>query len=271
MQLAVTCREKARVVSDQEPSGHCGMLSFSELRSVHEQLSLVHPSLLPYLPALPVEVQGFWSYIYQSEEPEPCLCAQLEKYFVIAVDICGHSLVVQTLFEQHTYDEYFEDISILKRRTYDEAVASAEDRLANVIALREHAVNMLDIVEVVYRPEDKVMYDYNAALAELYNYLIRPYEDMRELADTKLREAKQGMTNPDLGDRRKAEYLDMFQEWQAHRTDALDAIERQHIDYYKKTVALYAGVRKRMLTDKGRYGKNAFEIECSERLHRYMT
>ena len=246
------------------------MVSFNELRSIHEQLSLVHPSLQPYLPDLPVEIQGYWSYIYQNEEPDPSLCGKLEKYFTIAVEICGHSLVISTLFEEHSYDEYFEDISSLKRRRYDEVVAQAEDRLANVLSLRKHAINLLDIVEV-YKPEDQALYDYNTALAELYNYLIRPFEDMRELADSKLREAKQGMTNPDLGARRKAEYLDMFQEWQAHRTDALDSIERHHIEYYKKTVALYAGVRKRMLTDKSRFGKNAFEIEASERLHRLVT
>ena len=101
----MTCREKPRVVSDKEPSGQCGMVSFNELRSIHEQLSLVHPSLQPYLPDLPVEIQGYWSYIYQNEEPDPSLCGKLEKYFTIAVEICGHSLVISTLFEEHSYDE----------------------------------------------------------------------------------------------------------------------------------------------------------------------
>ena len=62
--------------------------------------------------------------------------------------MCGQTLLISTLFEEHTYEEYFENISALKRRVYDEAVAIADDQLQNVLFLRDGSVNMLDMCEV---------------------------------------------------------------------------------------------------------------------------
>ena len=78
-------------------------------------------------------------------------------------------------------------------------------------------------------------------MAELYNYLIQPFLDMREMALDKVREAKNGLTNPNLGDRRKAEYAVMFSEWQENYVHALDRIQELYIEYYTSTVELLEG------------------------------
>ena len=239
--VAITCRERARVASDtSEAKGWSGLYTFTELKSIHEQLSLVYPSLGQYLPDLPEEPRGVWAYISYQEVPDDSICSQLQNYLEIALDTCGHNLLIDTLFEEHSFEEYFENVSELKRRKYDVAVSNAQDQLENVLFLRDGSINMLDMSEV-YKQEDEALFKYNIALAELYNYLIQPFLDMRELAFTKLREAKAGLENPNFGERRKAEFAAMFSEWQINYIHSLDRIQELYIEYYTKTNDLLSG------------------------------
>lgn len=205
------------------------------MKGIHEQLCLIHPSLGQYLPPLPVEPQGLWAYLYSQEPASGDICLHLEQYLKTALDICGQGLLLSTLFEEHTYEEYFERISELKRRNYDEAVSAAEDQLQNVLFLRDGSINMMDMMEN-YKLEDDSLYKLNVALAELYNYLLQPFLDMRELSCSKLREAKQGLENPNLGKRRKTEFSLMFTEWQENYEHSLDSIQQFYMEYYNKTV-----------------------------------
>jgi len=153
--VAVTCR---RCVDNTEPTGPTAWTSaftFSELRAIHDQLSLVHPSLGQYLPPLPAEPRGLWAYFANVEPPDESICVEIHRYLSAALDICGKTLLISTLFEEHSPDEYFEKISELRRRSFDEAVARAEEQLDSVLFLCEGSINMLDMAEV-YKQEDEV-------------------------------------------------------------------------------------------------------------------
>ena len=146
-------------------------------------------------------------------------------------------------FEDNSFEQYYENISELKRRVYDEAVRNAEDELQNVIFLPGSSINMLDM-SATYKLEDEALFKLNVSLAELYNYLIQPFLDMRELSFNKLKEAKHGLYLVDIGtygDRRKAEFSYMFSEWQENYVHALDRIQEFYIEYYTKTVNLQQG------------------------------
>ena len=146
--VAITCLPRSRVVSDDVCHGWSGSFTFRELQAIHEQLTLVHPSVAPHIPQLPMEPRGLWAYITYNEPPGDDICHQIHDYLHTALDVCGQTLLISTLFEEHTYEEYFENISALKRRVYDEAVAIADDQLQNVLFLRSGSVNMLDMCEV---------------------------------------------------------------------------------------------------------------------------
>jgi len=87
-----------------------------------------------------------------------------------------------------------------------------------------------------------VLFKWNVAWAELYNYLIQPFLDGRELAFNKLCDAKAGIDNSRLGERRKAEYLVMFSEWQDEYNHILHNIEELYLQYYERTVTVFSGV-----------------------------
>lgn len=239
--VAITCRQRQNRNSADVVKAWSGVFSFLELRAIHNQLSLVHPSLGTYLPCLPNEPSGLWAYMVSKPEfDEEQLLSEIHAYLKIAEDICGHSLLTSTYFEEHTEEEYFEKISELKSRKYDEAITLADDLLSNILYLRDGSVNMLDMREV-YVQEDEAVFKLNVAIAELYNYQIQPFLDMREIACSKLREAKAGLQNPNYGKRRKDEYKVMFAEWQENYIHALDRIQEVYMEYYSKTVQLQNG------------------------------
>ena len=155
--IAITCRTSQSSI-DLDSQGWAGAFTFRELQAIHEQLTLVHPSLAPHIPQLPIEPRGLWAYITHTEPPDDELCNQIHDYLQTALDVCGHTLLISTLFEEHTYEEYFENISALKRRVYDEAVAVAEDQLQNVLFLRSGSVNMLDMCEVCLQSGSWLIY-----------------------------------------------------------------------------------------------------------------
>ena len=244
--ITVTCRQcqggGSQLITARAPLVWTGAYTLSELRAIHEQLSLVHPSLGPYLPNLPKEQRGlWWTYASFAEPLDEATCYEICKYFKTAHDVCGERLLVDTLFEEHSPDEYFEKIGELKRRAYDDAVAHADDELQNVLFLRSGSINMLDMMEV-YKLEDTALFKLNVAQAELYNYFIQPFLDMREIAFARLREAKLGLQNDQLGDRRKVEYATMFTEWQDTYVHALDRIQELYTEYYGKTVTILEGL-----------------------------
>jgi len=87
----------------------------------------------------------------------------------------------------------------------------------------------------------QVLFKWNLAWAELYNYLIQPFLDSRELAFNKLWEAKAGLENMSLGNRRKAEYQAMFSDWRNEYNHVLDSIQELYLQYYERTVTILSG------------------------------
>lgn len=158
--IAVKCRgyktENGRnsVISEWQ-----GTYSFTELRSIHEQLSLIHPSLNQYCPQFPVEPTGLWAYVTNAQPADIPACEDIAHYLNIAHDICGDALLINTLFEEHDVDEYFEKISELRRRAFDDAVSRIEEQLDSVLFLFDGCVNMLELQDV-YKQEDEVPFLY---------------------------------------------------------------------------------------------------------------
>ena len=67
---------------------------------VHDQLSLVYPSLSCYLPqSLPIEPCGLWAYFVHVEAPDESICDDIRQYLSTAVDVCGETLVINMLFD----------------------------------------------------------------------------------------------------------------------------------------------------------------------------
>ncbi|KAH3834545.1 hypothetical protein DPMN_107875 [Dreissena polymorpha] len=269
--IAVTCRLRNRVVSDtEEHHGRSGLFSFQELRGIHDLLCLIHPSLGPYLPELPEESWGIWAYVSYPVTPENIdeICAQLQNfYFPVALETCKEQLLMSTMFEEHCDDEYFENISELRRQGYDYTIKLAEEELKNVLFERDNASGMTEMAGIYCR-EDTAIFKLNIALAELFNYLQQPFLDLREVACLKVREAKSEIQNPNNGERVRREFCKQLEEWQVQYEEALDTIQDNYIKYYGKTKQVQLDILKRLEEDRNRFGPTSFQIVAQERFYR---
>ncbi|XP_068858461.1 junction-mediating and -regulatory protein isoform X2 [Aphelocoma coerulescens] len=126
---------------DAEPAGEecswAGLFSFQDLRAVHQQLCSVNSELEPYLPAFPEEPSGMWTVLFGapelSEQEMDALCYKLQVYLVHSLDTCGWKILSQVLFtETDDPEEYYESLSELRQKGYEEVLQRARRRIQEI-------------------------------------------------------------------------------------------------------------------------------------------
>ncbi|XP_041326549.1 junction-mediating and -regulatory protein isoform X3 [Pyrgilauda ruficollis] len=126
---------------DAEPAGEecswAGLFSFQDLRAVHQQLCSVNSELEPYLPAFPEEPSGMWTVLFGapelSEQEMDALCYNLQVYLVHSLDTCGWKILSQVLFtETDDPEEYYESLSELRQKGYEEVLQRARRRIQEI-------------------------------------------------------------------------------------------------------------------------------------------
>lgn len=120
-----------------EECSWAGLFSFQDLRTVHQQLSSVNSELEPCLPVLPEEPSGMWTVLFGtpelSEEEMDALCYQLQVYLGHCLDTCGWKILSQVLFtETDDPEEYYESLSELRQKGYEEVLQRARKRIQEV-------------------------------------------------------------------------------------------------------------------------------------------
>lgn len=128
---------------DSESIGHedfswAGLFSFHDLRAAHLQLCAVNSDLEPCLPSFPEEQSGVWTVLFgapgMSQRETDALCYQLQVYLGHALDTCGWKILSQVLFsEGDDTEEYYESLSELRHKGYEEALERTKRRLQEVI------------------------------------------------------------------------------------------------------------------------------------------
>lgn len=126
-------------------SSWAAMFSALELKHIHQQLTGSGDALSGFLPELTAFTQpGLWDTLlrrsWQEQEQErdvEAVCVQLEKYFSIAVDVCGVKILLDTLFpheeeEEEEEDKYCENLQEFKRKAMEEQVRRAKDTMDTV-------------------------------------------------------------------------------------------------------------------------------------------
>uniref|UniRef100_A0A8C6VS24 Junction mediating and regulatory protein, p53 cofactor n=1 Tax=Naja naja TaxID=35670 RepID=A0A8C6VS24_NAJNA len=161
-----------------------GLFSFQDLRAVHQQLSSVNSELEPCLPVLPEEPSGMWTVLFGipelSEGEMDALCYQLQVYLGHCLDTCGWKILSQVLFtETDDPEEYYESLSELRQKGYEEVLQRARKLHQSFTGC--HWKSMVELLEL-YQMEDDAYGSLAEATTELYQYLLQPFRDMRELA-----------------------------------------------------------------------------------------
>lgn len=114
-----------------------GLFSFQDLRAAHLQLCAVNSDLEPCLPPFPEEQSGVWSVLFGapgvSQRETDALCYQLQVYLGHALDTCGWKILSEVLFsESEDTEEYYESLSELRQKGYEDALGRAKRSMQEV-------------------------------------------------------------------------------------------------------------------------------------------
>lgn len=124
-------------LSPREDFSWAGLFSFQDMRAAHLQLCAVNSDLEPCLPAFPEEQTAVWSVLFGVPEMRArdteALCFQLQVYLGHALDTCGWKILSQVLFpDSDDSEEYYESLSELRQKGYEDALQRAKRHLQQV-------------------------------------------------------------------------------------------------------------------------------------------
>lgn len=256
----------------REDCSWAGLFSFQDLRSIHQQLCSVNSDLEPCLPVFPEEPAGMWTVLFgPAEVPETEmdeLCYSLQRYLGHALDTCGWKILSQVLFtESDDPDEYYESLSELRQSGYEEALNRASKHLQELLDKHKTMDSMVELLEL-YEEEDEVYGGLLEASTQLYQYLLQPFRDMRELAMLRRQQIKISMENDYLGPRRIETLKKEDSDWQKKAQEAVLNIQEFTVKYFEITARAQKGVYERMKVDQRKFGKSSWTaaVERMERL-----
>lgn len=278
--FAVTCHNRTLQLRQRRQSGGgqedeedpctswAGIFSVRELQLINQQLSGVCEELKPCFPALPVfESSGtLWSLIFPverafegTEEELEATCRNLESYFKTATELCGRSIVLDSLFaeDQGDIDQYFENLHEFRKQTLEDRVTRAKEELRSILHQHKHANKMVDLMKV-YEKEDEVYQNLVTVATEFYQYLLQPFRDMRELAVLYKLEILKSLKIDDLGPKRIEALEKDVGKWSGRAEQAVSSIQDVTVNYFRETVKALAAMKKQMEMDEKRFGQTAW-------------
>ncbi|XP_068460671.1 junction-mediating and -regulatory protein-like [Clinocottus analis] len=256
----------------REDCSWAGLFSFQDLRSIHRQLCSVNSDMEPCLPVFPEEPAGMWTVLFgPAEVPETEmdeLRHSLQLYLGHALDTCGWKILSQVLFtENDDPDEYYESLSELRQSGYEEALSRATKHLQELLEKHKTMDSMVELLEL-YKEEDEAYGGLLEASTQLYQYLLQPFRDMRELAMLRRQQIKISMENDYLGPRRIEALKKEDFDWQKKAQEAVLNIQEFTIKYFEITARAQKGTYERMKVDQRKFGKSSWTaaVERMERL-----
>ncbi|XP_066472418.1 junction-mediating and -regulatory protein [Tiliqua scincoides] len=269
-------RDEPAEPEPEPPSGEecswAGLFSFQDLRAVHQQLCSVSSELEPCLPVFPEEPSGMWTVLFGapelSEQEMDALCYQLQVYLGHCLDTCGWKILSQVLFaETDDPEEYYESLSELRQKGYEEVLQRARRRIQELLEKHKNTESMVELLEL-YQMEDEAYSGLAEATTELYQYLLQPFRDMRELAMLRRQQIKISIENDYLGPRRIESLQKEDTDWQRKAHMAVLSIQDLTVKYFEITAKAQKAVYDRMRADQKKFGKAAWAaaVERMEKL-----
>ncbi|KAK3549166.1 hypothetical protein QTP70_033507, partial [Hemibagrus guttatus] len=246
------------------------MFSASELKHIHQQLTGSGDALSGFLPELTAFTQpGVWGTLlrrrWQEQEQErdvEAVCVQLERYFSIAVDVCGVKILLETLFlqeEEEEEDKYCENLQEFKRKSMEEQVRRAKNTVDTIIQSHRAASGLVQLMKI-YEEEDEAYSELVTIATQYYQHQLQPFRDMRELSTLHTMEIQKILQLQELGPKRVCELEREAEEWSRGAKEAVCSIQDITVCYFTETTTALSGMLKQMEVDRKRFGHASWAV-----------
>ncbi|EGW08453.1 Junction-mediating and -regulatory protein [Cricetulus griseus] len=202
-----------------------------------------------------------------TEQEIDALCYQLQVYLGHGLDTCGWKILSQVLFtETDDPEEYYESLSELRQKGYEEVLQRARKRIQELLDKHKTIESMVELLDL-YQMEDEAYSSLAEATTELYQYLLQPFRDMRELAMLRRQQIKISMENDYLGPRRIESLQKEDADWQRKAHMAVLSIQDLTVKYFEITAKAQKAVYDRMRADQKKFGKASWAA-AAERMEK---
>ncbi|CAK7295567.1 WASP homolog-associated protein with actin, membranes and microtubules [Vulpes lagopus] len=255
------------------PPSWAGLLSAAGLRGAHRQLAALWPPLERCFPPLPPELDaraggawglglGLWALVWPAragpgDAAVQELCGRLERYLGEAASGCGGAAVRDALFPADGGAPDCESLRDFRERALRARWAAAGARLRQVLQGHDQAHTMVALMKV-YREEDEAYQELVTGATTFFQYLLKPFRDMREVATLCKLDILKSLNEDDLGPKRIVALQKEAKEWTRQAEEAVVSIQDITVNYFKETVKALAEMQKQMEQDKKRFGQAAW-------------
>lgn len=210
-----------------------GTFSLQELEYKHEQLCLVRPLLRDHTLELPFDPRGIWSLFFSVTLP-PNFTSDLERYLYIALEICGKTLLIDTLYQPKMgIDQYLESFSELKQKAFEDDLEKCEKRLKDCLRKHNNAANMVALKKI-FLEEEEAFSLLVVARAELFNLLLQPFLDMREMAYCELLKLQDFLQDEHISSEGRKKSTIAYSDWQMSYVNAIESILQVKLKYFNQ-------------------------------------
>ncbi|XP_058242979.1 WASP homolog-associated protein with actin, membranes and microtubules [Hemibagrus wyckioides] len=248
-------------------SSWAAMFSASELKHIHQQLTGSGDSLSGFLPELTAFTQpGLWDTLlrrsWQEQERDvEAVCVQLERYFSIAVDVCGVKILLDTLFphEEEEEDKYCENLQEFKRKAMEEQVRRAKDTVDTIVQSHRATAGLVQLMKI-YEEEEEAYSELVTIATQYYQHQLQPFRDMRELSTLHTMEIQKILQLQELGPKRVCELEREAEEWSRGANEAVCSIQDITVCYFTETTTTLSGMLKQMEADRKRFGHASWAV-----------
>ncbi|XP_072552030.1 WASP homolog-associated protein with actin, membranes and microtubules [Salminus brasiliensis] len=268
-QFAVTCRSRGPRAGQQ---GWAALLSASDIILTHQTLSSTAQELRHCLPDLSAfnPVRNLWDLLFtrpdaqQQQLDVDGVCRQLEKYFKMAVELCGSRIVLDTLYnlqeaEEEEEEQFYEDLKEFKRKAMEEQVERAKEKVNRIVQSHCSAAGLQQLM-TVYEEEDEAYDDLVAVATQFYQHLLQPFRQMREISMLYKMEIQKSLQTEELGPKRVCQLENEAEEWSKRGQDAVGSIQDITVCYFSHTSSTLTAMLKQMECDRKRFGSAAWAV-----------
>uniref|UniRef100_A0A8C7BF33 WASP homolog associated with actin, golgi membranes and microtubules n=1 Tax=Neovison vison TaxID=452646 RepID=A0A8C7BF33_NEOVI len=137
------------------------------------------------------------------------------------------------------------------------AETEPETAVARVLQGHEKAQTMVALMNV-YQEEDEAYQELVTGATMFFQYLLKPFRDMREVATLCKLSILKSLDEDNLGPKRIVALEKEAKEWTRQAEEAIVSIQDITVNYFKETVKALAGMQKQMEQDKKRFGQAAW-------------
>lgn len=226
--------------------------SFSKLEDRHSIIASLFPSLSSLLPPLPREPSGLWSYFLPYRVPDGTY-GLIRNYLDAVLSTCGISLMVDVFFDtEGNVEQYVQDMSELNHDRLEQDVAKAKEGHEEIMRMRETCVSLEDMV-IWYGFEDEAVKKLEHADLKLYEFMRRPYVDLKEIAQCERQRSLQLSLDDNLPVAARVRAEADEEEAQADISVASSELLELREQRYSTVIHRIAARIQRMLADRDRF------------------